>query len=55
LPQAKTNPKVSPTNPANGEMPETDAQKRARLFGSQSNIFDTQKIKEAGGGVVWNK
>lgn len=55
LPQVKNQPKVSPTNPANGEMPETDAQKRARLFGSQGNVFDTQKIKESGGGVVWNK
>lgn len=55
LPQVKNQPRVSPTNPANGEMPETDAQKRARLFGAQGNVFDTNRIKEAGGGVVWNK
>lgn len=54
LPQAKQNPKLPPTNPANGELVETEAQKRARLFGRQSNVFDVNAIKEAGGGVVWN-
>lgn len=54
LPQIKVNPKVPATNPANGELVETDAQKRARLFGKQSNAFDLAAIKEAGGGVVWN-
>lgn len=54
LPQQKVNPKVSATNPANGEMVETDQQKRARLFGTQQNAFNIDAIKQAGGGVVWN-
>ena len=54
IPQAKVNPKVPATNPANGEMVENDAQKRARLFGTQSNVFDIEAIKAQGGGVVWN-
>lgn len=54
LPQQKVNPKVSATNPANGEMVETDAQKRARLFGTPNNIFDIKSIEAQGGGVVWN-
>lgn len=54
LPQQKVNPKVSATNPANAEMVETDAQKRARLFGTQQNVFNIDAIKQAGGGVVWN-
>lgn len=54
LPQAQKNaPKLPPTNPANGELVENEAQKRARLFGRQSNIFDIKAIEEAGGGVVW--
>jgi len=54
IPQAKVNPKVPATNPANGEMVESEAQKRARLFGSQSNVFDLKAIEAQGGGVVWN-
>ena len=54
LPQQKVNPKVSATNPANAELVETDAQKRARLFGTQQNAFNIDAIKQAGGGVVWN-
>jgi hypothetical protein len=55
LPQQKVNPKVSATNPANAELVETDAQKRARLFGTQQNAFNIDAIKQAGGGVVWNQ
>lgn len=56
LPQAQKNaPKLPPTNPANGELVESEQQKRARLFGRQSNIFDVKAIEEAGGGVVWNQ
>jgi hypothetical protein len=54
LPQNKVNPKVPATNPANGEMVESDAQKRARLFGTQNNVFDLKAIEANGGGVVWN-
>jgi hypothetical protein len=54
LPQTKVNPKVPATNPANGEMVENDAAKRARLFGTQNNVFDIESIKAQGGGVVWN-
>jgi hypothetical protein len=35
-------------------MVENDAQKRARLFGTQSNVFDLKSIEAQGGGVVWN-
>lgn len=55
LPQVKNAPKLPPTNPANGELVESEAQKRARLFGKQSNIFDVKAIEEAGGGVIWNQ
>jgi hypothetical protein len=54
LSQTKVNPKVPATNPANGEMVENDATKRARLFGTQNNVFDIESIKAQGGGVVWN-
>jgi len=55
LPPAQKNAqKLPPTNPANGEIVESEAQKRARLFGKQTNIFDVKAIEEAGGGVVWN-
>jgi hypothetical protein len=46
-PTTKTAPPLNPTNPANGQVVETDAQKRKRLFGEQADPF-------SGGGVVWN-
>lgn len=56
LPQAQKNaPKLPPTNPANGELVENEAQKRTRLFGNQTNVFDIKAIQEAGGGVVWHQ
>jgi hypothetical protein len=48
-------PKISPTNPNNGQLTESEAQKRERLFGKQGNPFDIDTIKAQGGGVVWNK
>ena len=51
--QQKVAPRLSPTNPANAQLVESDAQKRERLFGRQQNIFDVNSIKQAGGGVVW--
>jgi len=39
-------PKIATTNPGNADTNETDAQKRARLFGSNADPF-------SGGGVVW--
>lgn len=42
------------TNPGNASLNETDAQKRERLFGKQSNIFDIKEIEAHGGGVVWH-
>jgi len=53
LPQMKVAPKLPPTNPANANTEETEAAKRARLFGVQKNIFDIASIKESGGGVIW--
>ena len=41
------------TNPADASLNETEAQKRERLFGRQSNIFDLKEIEKHGGGVVW--
>lgn len=55
LPTIQTKaPHLPPTNPANAQSVETDAQKRERLFGRQNNIFDVNAIKESGGGVVWH-
>jgi hypothetical protein len=48
-------PHLDPTNPANGQVTETEAQMRERLFGRQGNIFDVNRIKAGGGGVVWTK
>ena len=42
------------TNPGNASPDETDAQKRERLFGKQSNPMDIEFIKKQGGGVIWN-
>jgi hypothetical protein len=42
----KTAPGLPPTNPGNADPNETDAQKRARIFGNNADPF-------AGGGVVW--
>ena len=55
LPQTKVNPKLQPTNPANAQAAETEAQKRERLFGKQGNVFDIKAIESQGGGVVWVK
>ena len=51
----KTAPTLNATNPANGQITETDAQMRERLFGKQGNVFDIGKVKSGGGGVVWTK
>jgi hypothetical protein len=55
LPTLKQAPHVNATNPSNPDANESDAQKRARLFGTPANIFDPENIKAKGGGVVWNK
>lgn len=55
LPTIKTAPHLSATNPSNASLIETDAQKRARLFGEPGNPFDMDNLKAKGGGVVWNK
>jgi len=51
----KTPPNLNATNPANANQTETDAQKRERLFGKQTNPFDLDEIKKRGGGVIFNK
>jgi len=53
--QVKTPPHVPSTNPNGANTAETDAQKRERLFGKQTNIFDMNNIAEHGGGVRWIK
>lgn len=52
-----SNPALSSFNPAGGNeaVSETDAQKRARIYGSGGHIFDTGRAEQAGGGVVWPK
>lgn len=55
LPQNKQAPTLNPTNPSNASTAETEAQKRERLFGRQSNIFDINAIEATGGGVVWKQ
>lgn len=43
----------SPANPARSEpVGETDAQRRARLFGGGGGIFDADRARQMGGGVV---
>jgi hypothetical protein len=43
----------SPANPAKSEpIGETDAQRRARLFGGSSGIYDPDAARRMGGGVV---
>jgi hypothetical protein len=54
-PQVKQPPHIPATNPNGANTAETEAQKRERLFGRSSNIFDPNRAKEQGGGVVWNK
>jgi hypothetical protein len=52
--QPKT-PHVQPTNPGNGQVVETEAQQRERLFGTNNKIFDLKNIAAQGGGVRWTK
>jgi hypothetical protein len=40
-----------PNPGASGQVAETDAQKRARLFGARQDIFDTGFVETHGGGV----
>lgn len=54
-PTTKTAPHLDPTNPANGQVTETEAQMRERLFGKPASVFDMNAIRQAGGGVVWHK
>jgi hypothetical protein len=55
LPKSKNTPSLKATNPANGEKKETDAETRARLFGTPQNAFTMDMIKQQGGGVVWHE
>jgi len=49
----KTPPPVPATNPGQANTGETDEQRRARLYGRQSNPFDPTTAKEHGGGVFF--
>lgn len=55
LPQLKVAPKVPATNPGNANAPESEAQKRARIFGAPANPFDIESVKAKGGGVISHK
>lgn len=48
------NPALSTFNPAGagGQAQETDAQKRARIYGGGGNYFDAGRAAEQGGGVI---
>ena len=49
IPKPKTT--ASPTNPgANGQQGETDAQRKARIFGTDFDPFDPETAKRKGGG-----
>jgi hypothetical protein len=52
-PQPKTPPTVPATNPGAAQQGETDAQRRARIYGTQINPFDPAIAKESGGGVYF--
>jgi hypothetical protein len=49
------NPSLSTFNPAgdNSPLKETDAQRRARIYGGGGDIFDASTATQRGGGVVW--
>lgn len=48
-------PTGEPFNPSGqqGQLRETDEQRRARLFGGRRRNFDPEEMKRRGGGVVW--
>lgn len=48
-------PHLANPNPNAAASAETEAQKRERVFGKMTNIFDTVAIQEQGGGVVWRQ
>ena len=50
----KENPKLSPNDIGDGKKGETDAQKRARIYQTGTNMFDPDNIKQTGGGVFFN-
>ena len=50
-----TAPAVPPTNPGgNGNTGETDAQRRARLYGSTADLYSPEEAQKHGGGVVFH-
>lgn len=51
-----TAPTLPPTNPAGAAAnnSETDAERRARLYGSSINLYDPAEAVKHGGGVVYN-
>jgi hypothetical protein len=51
----KTPPTVAATNPgANADgKGETDAQRRARMYGSPANVFEPKSAEQHGGGVIF--
>lgn len=53
LPKQKPNQSV--TNPSGASIEETEAQKRERLFGKKTNVFDLKTIQAGGGGVIFKE
>ena len=54
LPKQSKQPVQTVTNPGGASPNETEAQKRERLFGKESSVFDIKTIQAGGGGVVWH-
>lgn len=57
LPKSEQKPKpsgINPTNPANASQNETEAQRKARIFGEKVDIFDPDFGKSHGGGFFIN-
>lgn len=52
-----SNPALATFNPSGngGPVAETDAQKRARIYGGGGSIFDANRAEQRGGGVFWPK
>lgn len=50
----KENPALSPNDIGDGKKGETDQQKRNRIYNKGADLFDTESIKQNGGGVFFN-
>lgn len=53
-PQKKPS-QIIPANPNSAQLKETEAERKARIFGEKVDIFDPQFMQEHGGGVFFNE